>query len=164
MNEIPTIFDIQATGLGPRSYPAEIGVVLASGEKYRSLIQPESDWIYWSAEAERIHHIRRDILGMYGRSANEVCKRLNQLLKGTTIYSDGWLVNKPWLIQLFHQARVRQCFTVSALEMILNERQMAIWHETKDRVIKDMVLTRHRASFDAMIIQKTYTEMYALTE
>ena len=33
---------------------------------------------------------------------------------------------------------------------------MELWHEVKKQVVADLALTRHRASFDALIIQETY--------
>ena len=86
----------------------------------------------------------------------DVAMFLNEVLEGKTIYTDGWVVDKPWLTTLFHAARVPMSFTVSSLEMILSPEQMAVWHETKDEVIRDMGLKRHRASYDALIIQETY--------
>ena len=47
-------------------------------------------------------------------------------------------------------------FYISPLEMILSEQQMEKWHATKDHLIEKSQLTRHRASNDARIIQKTY--------
>ena len=35
---------------------------------------------------------------------------------------------------------------------------MTIWHETKDRVLIEMDVKRHRASTDAQLIQRTYLE------
>jgi hypothetical protein len=86
----------------------------------------------------------------------DVAMFLNEILEGKTIYTDGWVVDKPWLTTLFHAAGVPMNFTVSSLEMILSPDQMAVWHDTKDQVIEDMDLKRHRASYDAMIIQETY--------
>ena len=40
--------------------------------------------------------------------------------------------------------------------MILSPEQMEVWHDTKDQVVEDMELKRHRASYDALIIQETY--------
>jgi hypothetical protein len=51
---------------------------------------------------------------------------------------------------------VVQRFSISPLEMILSEDQMAVWHAVKNQVISDLALTRHRASFDALIIQETW--------
>ncbi len=42
--------------------------------------------------------------------------------------------------------------------MILSEAQMEIWHETKDRVVAEMSIVRHRASNDALVIQQTWVE------
>jgi len=66
------------------------------------------------------------------------------------------VVDKPWLTRLFHAAGVEMDFTVSSLEMILSPEQMEVWHDTKDQVVEDMELKRHRASYDALIIQETY--------
>jgi hypothetical protein len=35
------------------------------------------------------------------------------------VYTDGWVVDKPWLTTLFYAAGVDMKFTVSSLEMIL---------------------------------------------
>ncbi len=153
---IPNIIDIEASGFGGTSYPIEIGIVLSSGEKYCSLIQPVSYWQHWSIEAEETHHISRDLLHKRGKPAIQVAAEINQFLQGKTVYSDGWVVDKPWLIELFSAARMGYSFTISALEFILNEHQMEIWHETKSHIIDELSLTRHRASTDAFIIQETY--------
>jgi hypothetical protein len=70
------------------------------------------------------------------------------------------VVDKPWLTTLFHVAGKSMEFNVSPLEMILSEGQMAIWHDTKDQVIVEMDLARHRASYDAWIIQQTFKQTF----
>lgn len=47
--------------------------------------------------------------------------------------------------------------------MILSEHQMEVWHEVKEQVIIELGLTRHRASFDALIIQETYSRSLQTT-
>ena len=155
-NVRPYIIDVEASGFGPHSYPIEVGVALEPERKFCSLIAPEPGWTHWDDSAEKIHRVPRDILETYGRPAIDVANQLNELLGNATVYSDGWVVDQPWIIQLFARAGVRQQFSVSPLEMILSEEQMALWHETKDKVVHEMALQRHRASFDAMIIQETY--------
>ena len=71
------------------------------------------------------------------------------------------MVDKPWLTTLFHKAQMEMRFRVSPLEMILSEAQMERWHETKDRVLAEVQKHRHRASFDAWIIQETYKRTLA---
>jgi hypothetical protein len=158
MNNVsrPIIIDIEASGFGGSSYPIEVGLALENDQKFCSLIVPAPEWTHWDEEAVKVHHIERSILEVYGKSPLEVATQLNKLLSGKTVYTDGWVVDKPWITTLFYEAGINPEFTVSSLEMILNEIQMENWHATKDEVIKDLKLTRHRASYDAWIIQETY--------
>jgi hypothetical protein len=156
----PLIIDVEASGFGGTSYPIEIGLALDDGHKYCTLIQPAQDWTHWDMDAERIHRISRDILETYGRTLAGVAETLNELLASRTVYSDGWVVDKPWLTTLFHAARTEMLFRVSPLELILTEAQMAAWHGEKDRVAAGIDLSRHRASHDAWIIQETYRRTY----
>ena len=152
----PFIIDIEASGFGPHSYPIEVGLALEPGAKFCSLIAPAPDWTHWDAAAEEVHRVPRDILETYGQPATQVALSLNEVLGNSIVYSDGWVVDRPWLIQLFSRAGVAQQFSISPLEMILSEHQMEVWHEVKKQVISELALTRHRASFDALIIQETY--------
>jgi hypothetical protein len=153
----PLIVDVEASGFGGTSYPIEVGVALDDGHKYCTLVHPQPDWTHWDAEAERVHRISRDLLETYGRSARDVAETLNELLATRTVYTDGWVVDKPWLATLFHSARVEMRFRVSPLEMILTESQMEQWHGEKARVLASLDLSRHRASHDAWVIQETYS-------
>lgn len=160
----PYIIDLEASGFGPESYPIEVGLALDEGERYCSLIRPKADWEHWSTEAEQYHHIERDILLRYGKSAEVVATELNERLYNMTVYSDGWVVDQSWLIKLFYRAGIPMQFRVSALEMILSEDQMEIWHEVKAQILTELALQRHRASNDALVIQKTYKKTLKLTE
>ena len=156
MHSSPIIIDIEASGFGAESYPIEVGVVLEDGERYSSLIHPHSQWTHWDDHAELIHHISRSNLIEFGRPINLIANNLNQILRNKTVYSDGWVVDKPWIDQLFYNAGVEMQFHVSPLELILVEEQMRNWHLTKQEVINESNMTRHRASFDAWIIQETF--------
>lgn len=160
--KVPNIIDVEASGFGPASYPIEVGVALDDDTKFCSLILPAADWEHWDNQAERVHRIARDILETYGKPIPEVAAHLNRLLEGRTLYTDGWVVDSPWLIALFHKAGMEMRFRVSPLEMILSEAQMACWHSTKDQVLAAAQKHRHRASFDAWIIQETYRRTRAL--
>lgn len=159
----PSIIDVEASGFGPHSYPIEIGVILDDGSKFCSLIMPAPDWDHWSDDAQQAHQISRDVLATCGKSVNEVTDELNELLDGKILYSDGWVVDQPWLTKLFAAAGKEMLFSISPLEMILSEQQMAIWHETKDRIIEDVELQRHRASHDAWLIQETWRQTRSIT-
>ncbi|XOV86633.1 MAG: hypothetical protein ACFHX7_16890 [Pseudomonadota bacterium] len=152
----PFIIDIEASGFGPHGYPIEVGLALEPGEKFCSLLAPPPMWTHWDDEAEKIHRVARDILETYGRPLEDVANELNSRLQGRTVYSDGWVVDKPWLSKVFDTTGIRQDFSISALEMILCEKQMEIWHATKDELLAEMQLNRHRASYDAFVIQETF--------
>jgi len=152
----PFIMDIEASGFGAESYPIEVGLALEAPNRYCSLIHPANDWLHWDAGAEQIHGVPRTLLLAKGKSARIVASELNELLGAATVYSDGWVVDKPWLTTLFHAAGLAQAFTLSSIESILSEAQLAIWDATKAQVIQELHLPRHRASNDALIIQETY--------
>lgn len=152
----PIIIDIEASGFGSGSYPIEIGVVMDDGRKYCSLIQPRDDWTHWDPRAEKVHGIARDTLLANGRPVFEVAGKLNDLLRGCTAYSDGWVVDRPWLDQLYAAASMRCEFTLSPLEMILSEPQMAAWADTKRMLLAENCEPRHRASNDALVVQETF--------
>lgn len=160
----PAIIDVEASGFGPSSYPIEIGTVLVTGERFCSLILPDTDWDHWDESAEKVHQITRKHLTENGRPIREVAVILNDLLKDKTVYSDGWVVDKPWIEKIYYSAGVRQLFQISSLETILSESQMEIWHITKSRVLAEFDMVRHRASSDAFIIQETYARTLAITK
>lgn len=160
----PNIIDIEASGFGGESYPIEIGLVLSSGMTFCTLVLPTEGWVHWNEEAEKIHHISRETLQAHGKPVGEVAHELNRMLEGMTLYSDGWVVDKPWLTTLFYASGVEMKFSVSPLEMILSEAQMNVWHETKDKVIIQENIQRHRASNDAWIIQKTFKQTSELVQ
>lgn len=165
MNNIktPFIIDVEASGFGPESYPIEIGLALPDNERYCSLICPCDDWTYWDDDAQSVHGISRDLLMQTGKPLQDVALELNNLLGRMTVYSDGWVVDKPWITKLFDQACMVQTFHISPLEMILSEDQMKIWHKTKDRILKESCFKRHRASTDAYVIQETFLQTYLET-
>ncbi len=155
---LPIIIDIEASGFGPDSYPIEIGLALEEGDKYCTLVHPAPEWTHWDESAEKVHRVSRDILEEYGKPMDEVANELNALLQNKTVYTDGWVVDKPWISKMFDAVGIAPQFTTSSLEMILSEEQMEIWHATKDGILEQMEKKRHRASLDALVIQKTWAE------
>lgn len=158
----PTILDVEASGFGSDSFPLEIGVKRADGARFCRLIKPYPSWQHWNAEAESLHGITRETLNKYGQDGLEVCKQLNLFMGKETAYSDGWVVDYPWLIKLYAEAGVLMTFKLSALEYILSENQMANWHETKQTLMAAQSVSRHRASVDAELIQQTYISTASL--
>lgn len=156
--KIPSIIDVQASGSGKAGYPIEVGFALDDGKRYSTLILPIPEWDEWDENAEKIHHIPRETLLKHGKSVGEVADSLNEALGGMTLYTDGQVANKPWLSMLFEAAGKPMDFFVSPIESILSKGQMAKWNKTKEEIKKRIDLTRHRASFDAWITQKTFRQ------
>jgi hypothetical protein len=152
----PNIIDFEASGLDFDSYPIEVGVILDTGKKYCSLIKPANDWLHWDRKAEKIHGLCLDILHAHGKPIATVSKELNAFIGKKTVFSDGWVVDKAWLSKLYYRCGITPSFFLSPLELILKEKQMDMWQQSKLQVIADLNLTRHRASTDALIIQETY--------
>lgn len=159
----PNIMDVEASGFGSFSYPIEVGVVNSEGRKFCRLVKPQMDWLHWDKKAEALHGISRDLLLTNGVSIDVLCQELNEFLQYQIVYSDGWVVDQPWIIKLFDAANLNMAFQLSPLEMILKEPQMAVWHKTKERVSQNMQMPRHRASTDAALIQHTFIETQKLT-
>ena len=157
----PIIIDIEASGFGAGSYPIEVGVAMPDGETECYLIKPEHDWVHWETSAEKVHQISRDTLIQYGTEARKVSQRLNSLLRGKTVYSDGWSKDVSWLAKLFESVDNTPLFRVETLAKILNQVQLNCWEKIKVDVIKDLGLRRHRASADALILQHTFQRSLA---
>jgi hypothetical protein len=155
-NYVPIIIDVEASGFGAHSYPIEVGAVKPNGERFCSLIRPQGDWLHWDESAQLLHGISRPLLQTKGRSVTQVCLELNDFLHGQTAYSDGWVVDQPWLITLFYAANIKMAFSISPLEMLLSEMQMSLWHRTKASLLAKTTQPRHRASHDAALIQDTF--------
>jgi hypothetical protein len=153
---LPCILDIEASGFGATSYPIEVGLAMPDQSRFCTLITPPPHWTHWDTTAEDTHGISRDVLAEYGRSPRRVAEALNARLRGMTVYSDGWVVDLPWLRTLYHAAGLTMTFTLSPLEAILQEAHLALWYPTKSKVLDTTEVQRHRASTDAMVIQMTY--------
>ena len=161
---IPTILDVEASGFGRGSYPIEIGFVLADQRSHCLLIKPDSEWCMWDAGAERLHGIQRAHLQQRGVEIKTAAHVLNNALRGQTVYSDAWGNDQTWLALLFEYAGFLPAFKLQTLRALLSETQLALWQPTKQAVIKELALSRHRASNDARILQLTYLRTLAASD
>jgi len=161
---LPTIIDIEASGFGRRSYPIEVGLAMPNGKCHCFIISPPDHWTFWDEEAEAVHGITRELLIEHGRDPIDVGNSLNQLLLGQRVYSDAWSHDISWLGKLFDLIQVPQLFQLDSLRTLMSEEQVIHWHPTKDAVIGELNLNRHRASSDAMIIQETFKRTSTLVD
>ncbi|PLY16567.1 MAG: hypothetical protein C0631_03610 [Sedimenticola sp.] len=161
---IPAVIDIEASGFGRNSYPIEIGVITPERMSYCYLIRPDKTWKHWDSSAETIHGISRHTLLEKGESPREIARQLNQLFLGQTLYSDAWSHDISWLGKLYDICDSPLLYRIESIRTLISEEQTAFWHPTKEQVIAQLQLTRHRASTDALILQETYRQVVALTK
>ncbi|MCY0965299.1 3'-5' exonuclease [Parathalassolituus penaei] len=153
---VPPIIDLEASGFGSGSYPIEIGYALEDRVVYSCLVKPAQRWTHWSDEAESIHGISRDMLARDGLTVREVALRLNEALRGKTLFSDAWSFDSSWLGRLFDEAELVQRFRLDTINRLLTPEQMEIWHDTKKSLWQELDITRHRAANDVRVLQETY--------
>ena len=103
MEPIPSFIDFEASSLSTDSYPIEVAWNLSDGLIESHLISPEAviDWTDWDTESEKIHRIPREELIAHGKPPAWVCERMNEQLKGKTVYSDAPRFDGRWLTKLF---------------------------------------------------------------
>ncbi|SUE63183.1 3'-5' exonuclease [Roseomonas gilardii] len=92
--------DIEASSLGPDSYPIEIAWVDASGRGESHLIRPASRWKDWSEDSASVHRITRPQLRAEGLPVAEVAARAHAVLAGHEVYSDAAPWDDAWLAKL----------------------------------------------------------------
>ena len=160
---MPDIVDVEASGFGRGSYPIEVGLALTTGKTACYLINPYPEWTHWTAEAEGLHGITREILTSRGRPPSEVATALNTLLESRMVYTDAWGVDSSWLALLHARSGVRATYRVEALAILLTEMQQRAWGTLTVEARADMALVRHRASADALVLQTAYTRSFGLT-
>ena len=154
---LPILLDIEASGFGRGSYPIEVGLARSDGSICAFLIQPLDEWTHWDPKAELLHGISRGRLKREGYPVVEVARWLNDELSEAGIaYSDSWGYDNTWLSLLFHHAGMLPRFRLEALRRLLSDRQLALWKRTKEALIAERGIRRHRAGEDARLLQLTY--------
>ncbi|MDH5712151.1 MAG: hypothetical protein OEZ15_10895, partial [Gammaproteobacteria bacterium] len=103
-----------------------------------------------------LHGLSRKTADRFGMNGEYVARQLNKHLENQTVYSDRWEDDNKWLTMLFDQAGIRQKFQLTQLDDIITDDQKTIWEATRNIVIHESGLKRHRASSDARIVQTTW--------
>lgn len=158
------VIDLEASGFGPESYPIEIGIVLPDGTRYQALVKPEQNWLHWDKDAQEVHGISRLYLLKEGRSVQEICRDINAMCNGVTLYSDCWVHDSHWFRALFNAARMPALARCRAVEYLLDDQQQAQYQSTKSQIATKLALPLHRALNDALVIQRTLRELRFIGE
>jgi|TARA_B100000749_G_C18398643_1_gene453674 hypothetical protein len=160
---VPPIIDLEASGFGRGSYPIEVGFALEDRMVHSFLIKPAPTWLHWSVEAELIHGISREQLQEEGMTPREVALKMNEILRGKTLYSDAWSFDSSWMGRLFDEAELVQRFRIETINKLLTAEQMEAWHDTKKSLWHTMNIERHRAANDVQVLQETFLRVTAST-
>lgn len=147
-NQQHYFIDFEASGLDPRSYPIEIGIVGCDGSRFETLIKPASHWKYWSQDAEDIHGIIRERLED-GMKVAALARQLNERYAGKTLWADS-LYDRVWMRVLFAAAGLEPAFTLGNLYSQLPQSQIEVFRQH----IKTPVA--HRALQDAFDIRTAW--------
>lgn len=151
--------DFEASGFGKDSYPIEIGYV-HENNRFCTLIKPLPEWTHWDEKAEKLHGISRVLLEKHGKPASLVCEIMNEQLYGQTLYTDAWGNDTVWLWKLFTGCQQVPTFTLETVRKIIDEDNLEFWHSEKNKILASQKITRHRASNDALLLQKTYFQLH----
>lgn len=117
------VIDFEASGLGPTTYPIEVGVAVWPGPKERlsvwsRLIRPDPLWVRdmdWFELSQHVHGIApRDL--MVGETPLEIMQELNRRLAHVGYaHCDGGKHDLHWLTTLRVAAGLRADFTLGSL-------------------------------------------------
>lgn len=151
----PSVLDIEASGFGAGSYPIEIGFALPDHSTHCRLVKPCPHWTHWSKQAESMHGVSQTQLQEKGVDVKILAEWLNTTLADKTVYSDAWSHDMSWLGKLFDAADITPTFKIDSIVTLLSEQQLDQWHTKKELVMAALNVQRHRASSDALIIQRT---------
>jgi len=149
--------DLEASGLGPESYPIEVAWVNAeSGDQDSFLIDPGTvqGWEFWDDFAEEMHGIDRAQLAAEGVSAAAACRRLNQALAGTTPVCDAYDFDFFWLSRLFESQGVAMAFRLRGAQSLLTPEQLSRYEQLSSAQSRS-----HRALDDALDLVRLFKQL-----
>lgn len=149
--------DLEASGLGSRSWPVEVGWAFVNGQSDSFLVRPDPSWAddAWDARAEQLHGISRDTLIRDGVDVKDACLRLNAVFAGAKLYSDAPDWDGFWLFRLFSASGVKQTFALQDFGRLV--RPLAgVREEALLARAARIAPRRHRAKDDALHLRTLY--------
>lgn len=150
--------DLEASGLGARSWPVEVGWAGLAGDVHAILVQPHPAWPEeaWDMRAEALHGLTRETLEQSGKAAPEICQQLNDALTDVDVYSDAVDWDSFWLYRLFAAAGVRQRFALKDFGVLMRPLAGRIDPGVFIRAAR-LAPRKHRAGPDALHLQTLYS-------
>jgi hypothetical protein len=150
--------DIEASGLGAKSWPVEVGwALLGGGDAVGMLVLPDNSWSddAWDSAAQRLHGLERALLERKGIAVREICSAMNAALADADVYSDAPDWDGFWLFRLFSAGGVKQAFTLRDYGRLVRPLASGQEQDLLRRAVK-LAPRRHRAAADALHLRTLY--------
>lgn len=176
---LPRFLDIEASSLGPDSYPIEIAWSNAFGGIECHLINPSTIevWTDWDFYAQHeIHGISRTMCEASGLHPQAICTLMNQSIKtGEKIYADGGRFDENWLDVLYGAGSERGFANfkivhsdVVMLPLLLkvepnNKKCWHLYSELKAQA-RHIVKEQHRAVVDVQYLIELWRLCYSMSQ
>ncbi|XSG84112.1 MAG: hypothetical protein ACPW60_10255 [Methylohalobius sp. ZOD2] len=158
--QFPRFIDVEASSLGPQSYPIQIAWSDAGGDIESWLINPKpvESWTDWDWNAQDVHQIPRSMLTEFGCEPQWVAKRMNQALDGQTVYSDSPGIDGFWLVTLFDAVGIYPAFRIEKSWSLFRELadDQAIQTADARRAWGRTPGRRHQADVDVLHLLETW--------
>ncbi|MGK0234503.1 MAG: hypothetical protein ACI9EK_001029 [Psychroserpens sp.] len=155
--------DIEASGLGSKNYPIELGYSSSFGDKNEYLIKPTKEWLEhgsWCSNAEYdIHKISREMLIKNGVNVQDIANALNKALCGKLVLCNDLEYDGVWLTQLFKAANMGVQFTLTDIRYLYEYWGEDITNEFKNAYQSIVPSLCHRALPDAERFVKAFKVM-----
>ena len=161
------ILDVEASALGPESFPIEVGMALIRGPSEpigvgAKLIRPTTDWIeagVWSKSSEAVHGIPLEVVKREGEPVEQVCDWLNGLLGSNTIVAtDAPRYDQDWLDTLFEAAGREQKFRIFDFQVLTRDFSADQHRHLAYRLRHDRI--PHRAAADDLRLASVLMETH----
>lgn len=163
--------DVEASSLGIRGYPIEVGWAIVGDDQILSvenhLIQPTRAWLEsweWNDASAKIHKITLPELKQNGKTIDAVCRRLVDQLAGAVVHTDNPTCDGRWLGALFAAWQGHNLIVpMSALPMRIHDAALLLgppaisqeaWLHAEERFAN--VPIPHRAGADAFRLSMQY--------
>lgn len=172
--------DFEASSLGKKGYPIEVGWVFEDEESAAYLIEPAANWTDWDEEAEAIHGISRIMLAQDGAPVETVAGRMLEGLAGHSFYASAPSWDGKWLSALLRAAglprhslrlrdteEARQEIATQLLHAVVQPEELqAIVGGLLDQAVQwsARLPVRHRALADAEQERQIWLEVRRLSE
>jgi len=149
--------DLEASGLGSKSWPIEIGWAFSDWPVRSMLIKPADTWSLtaWEKSAEELHRITPDKLIREGTPVLEAALVLNAAFASAHVYSDAPDYDGYWLYRLYEAAGVRANFKLFDFAELIKPLAKSTPIELVGRA-QELEPHTHRAAQDVRHLQTIY--------